>query len=173
MPDTVQKFLERLVEAEMVDEDHWLLNDVFYKALPTIKEYDMFFNDWESATDRSAVYDWWHEYVEHYVSNEFFREFLKDELYDEHIYDFLMAINDKYETHIVEHYNKINKKTKKTKETKAILMCETCPTNRAEYRHKDNSTLICHECKEEQYMEQKARGAKGFSNSWTILLSNY
>jgi len=96
----------------MVEEDHWLLTDVFYKALPTIKEYDMFFSDWEMATDRSVVYDWWHWYVEHYVSNEFFREFLKDELYDEYIYDFLMNIHDRYETYIIEHYNKISKKSK-------------------------------------------------------------
>ncbi len=100
----IAEFLTRVVDAEMADADHWLLTDIFYRALPRPAHYERFWNDWESATDRSVIYEWWSEYLETAVSNEFLRKFLDDNLYDEYIYSFLIDIHDKYETHIKKHY---------------------------------------------------------------------
>nr|WPF46787.1 MAG: hypothetical protein [Lake Baikal virophage 12] len=104
----IQEFLDRVVCEETEDKDHWLLTGIYYRALPRKSHYN---NYWEGyvigATDTSVVYEWWSEYLETAVSNEFLRKFLEDSLYDEAIYHFLNEIHDKYETHIKEHYDAI------------------------------------------------------------------
>jgi hypothetical protein len=101
----IQEFLTRVVDAEMVDDDHWLLTDIYYKAIRLHTHYDNFWEGYEeNATDSSVIYDWWSEYLETAVSNEFLRKFLEENLYDEYIFSFLHAIHDKYETHIEKHY---------------------------------------------------------------------
>lgn len=106
MTDTplIQEFLTSIVDAEMADDDNWLLTDIFYRALPKKSHYELFFIDKDLCVHRSIVYDWWDEYLKENVSNEFFREFLAERMYDEYIYSFLEDIHDKFETHIEKHY---------------------------------------------------------------------
>lgn len=100
----IQEFLTKIVGEEMVDEDNWLLTEIFYRAFPTKADYEMFWYDHERATDRTVVYDWWEEFLETAVSNSYLRKHLQDNLYDEYIYSFLNDIYDKFETHIQKHY---------------------------------------------------------------------
>ena len=104
----IQEFLTSVVNAEMADKDHWLLTDIYYRALPRKSHYNHYWEGYAiGATNTSVVYDWWSEYLETAVSNEFLRKFLNDNLYDEYIYHFLNEIHDKYETYIKEHYDEI------------------------------------------------------------------
>lgn len=105
--DTIQLFLTTLVTAEMADEDHWLLTDIFYRAVPKKSHFERFFDDKEACVHRSVVYDWWGEYLTENVSNEFLRTFLTEQMYDEYIYSFLNAIYDKYESFIEQHYEEM------------------------------------------------------------------
>lgn len=132
----IQEFLTRVVDAEMADADHWLLTDIYYKALPLHTHYNRFWDgEEESSTYRSVVYDWWSEYLETAVSNEFLRKFLEENLYDEYVFAFLHAIHDKYETFIEKHYADMEKeweakqeeiRAKAEAERKAKLPHYTC-----------------------------------------------
>lgn len=108
MSNLIQSFLYKVVYEEDVHEDHWLLG-IFYDALPTKALYELYFDDNETATNRTVVYEWWNEYLKTSVSNEFLRKFLEDSLYDEYIYEFLDHIHDHYQEFIEKHYNEMEK----------------------------------------------------------------